>query len=146
MSVPKIETDKFDGKSDFVWRRKMKAGLVQNKIAPAICGLEEYVESWKGNIFIKMLDGVTGKLTEVRYVPNLPRNLISLSYLDSLGLSFKSKNGILHVCKGNLVMLKGFKRETLYILIGKMVCNFIALISNYYSRENYVVASKDRPH
>ncbi|KAI5671196.1 hypothetical protein M9H77_11560 [Catharanthus roseus] len=113
MSIPKIETDKFDGKSDFLmWRRKMKAGLVQNKIAPAICGLEEYVESWK----------------------------------DSFGLSFKSKNGILHVCKGNLVMLKGFKRETLYILIGKMVCNFIALISKYCSRENYVVASKDRPH
>ncbi|KAI5673634.1 hypothetical protein M9H77_13998 [Catharanthus roseus] len=33
MSVPKIETDKFHGKSYFVmWRRKMKAVLVQNKI------------------------------------------------------------------------------------------------------------------
>ncbi|KAI5681562.1 hypothetical protein M9H77_02790 [Catharanthus roseus] len=42
MSVPKIETDKFDGKSDFVmWRRKMKAVLVQNKIAPAICSPEK---------------------------------------------------------------------------------------------------------
>ncbi|KAI5669380.1 hypothetical protein M9H77_19233 [Catharanthus roseus] len=42
MSVPKIETDKFDGKSDFVmWRRKMKAVLVQNKIAPAICSHEK---------------------------------------------------------------------------------------------------------
>ncbi|KAI5677508.1 hypothetical protein M9H77_08458 [Catharanthus roseus] len=48
MSVPKIETDRFDGKSDFVmWRRKMKAVLVQNKIAPAICSPEEYPESWK---------------------------------------------------------------------------------------------------
>ncbi|KAI5675733.1 hypothetical protein M9H77_06683 [Catharanthus roseus] len=48
MSVPKIETDKFDGKSDFVmWRRKMKVVLVQNKIVPAICSPEEYPESWK---------------------------------------------------------------------------------------------------
>ncbi|KAI5649647.1 hypothetical protein M9H77_35652 [Catharanthus roseus] len=42
MSVPKIETDKFDGKSDFVkWRWKMKAILVQNKIGSAIYSLEE---------------------------------------------------------------------------------------------------------
>ncbi|KAI5659336.1 hypothetical protein M9H77_28129 [Catharanthus roseus] len=102
MSFPKIETDKFDGKFDFVmWRRKMKAILVQNKIAPTSCSPED--------------------------------------------LSFKSKNGILYVWKGNLVMLKGFKRETLYILIGKTVCNSIALISKS-SRGNYVVASEDRPH
>ncbi|KAI5659497.1 hypothetical protein M9H77_28290 [Catharanthus roseus] len=42
MSVPKIETDKFDGKSDFaMWRRKMKAVLVKNKISLAIYSPEE---------------------------------------------------------------------------------------------------------
>ncbi|KAI5675611.1 hypothetical protein M9H77_06561 [Catharanthus roseus] len=47
----KLKTDRFDGKSDFVmWRRKMKAVLVQNKIAPTICSSEEYPESWKGEI------------------------------------------------------------------------------------------------
>ncbi|KAI5663753.1 hypothetical protein M9H77_23076 [Catharanthus roseus] len=57
MSVPKIETDRFDGKSDFaMWRRKMKAGLVQNKIALAICSPEEYPESWKGEILKEKLD------------------------------------------------------------------------------------------
>ncbi|KAI5652507.1 hypothetical protein M9H77_29694 [Catharanthus roseus] len=56
MSVPKIETDKFDGKSDFVmWRRKMKAALVQNKIAPAICSPEEYPKSWKGEVLKEKL-------------------------------------------------------------------------------------------
>ncbi|KAI5681938.1 hypothetical protein M9H77_03166 [Catharanthus roseus] len=194
MSVPKIETDRFDSKSDFVmWRRKMKAVLVQNKIAPnkvdktygfdsdgnsifseVLCvslspSCTDVVDHWVldsgcsfhmspnkhwfsdfktlnqgklfmgnnqvcdikgiGSNFIKMHDGVTKKLTEVRYVPDLRRNLISLSYLDSLGLTFKSKNGILSVCKGNLVMLKGFKKETLYILLGKTVCNSTALIS-----------------
>ncbi|KAI5663192.1 hypothetical protein M9H77_22515 [Catharanthus roseus] len=53
---PKIETYRFDGKSDFVmWRRKMKAVLVQNKIAPAICSPEEYPESWKGEILKEKL-------------------------------------------------------------------------------------------
>ncbi|KAI5674136.1 hypothetical protein M9H77_14500 [Catharanthus roseus] len=48
MSLPKIETDRFDGKFYFVmWRRKMKAVLVENKIAPAICSPEKYSESWK---------------------------------------------------------------------------------------------------
>ncbi|KAI5659494.1 hypothetical protein M9H77_28287 [Catharanthus roseus] len=174
MSVPKIETDRFDGKYDFVmWRRKMKAVLVQNKIAPVLCvslspSCTDVVNHWVldsgcsfhmipnkhwfsdfkplnqgkvfmgnnkvcdikgiGNIFIKMHDGVSRKLTKVRYVPDLRQNLSSLSYLDSLGLSFKSKNGILRVCKGNLVMLKGFEKETLYILLGKTICNSTALI------------------
>ncbi|KAI5666425.1 hypothetical protein M9H77_16278 [Catharanthus roseus] len=64
MSVPKIETDRFDGKSEFVmWRRKVKAVLVQNKIAPAICSLEEYPESWKGEILKEKLGDAHSCLT-----------------------------------------------------------------------------------
>ncbi|KAI5675602.1 hypothetical protein M9H77_06552 [Catharanthus roseus] len=48
MSVPKLRLISFDGKSDFVmWQRKMKAVLVQNKIAPAICSPKECPEFWK---------------------------------------------------------------------------------------------------
>ncbi|KAI5642392.1 hypothetical protein M9H77_00181 [Catharanthus roseus] len=65
MSVPKIETDKFDGKSYFVmWRRKMKAVLVQNKIAPAICSPEEYPESWKDEVLQEKLGDAHGFLTD----------------------------------------------------------------------------------
>ncbi|KAI5666628.1 hypothetical protein M9H77_16481 [Catharanthus roseus] len=64
MSVPKIETDRFDSKSDFVmWRRKMKAVLVQNKIAPAICSPEEYPESWKDEILKEKLGDAHSCLT-----------------------------------------------------------------------------------
>ncbi|KAI5677968.1 hypothetical protein M9H77_08918 [Catharanthus roseus] len=57
MLEPKVETDKFDGKYYFVmWQRKMKAVLVQNKIAPAICSPEEYPKSWKGEILKEKLD------------------------------------------------------------------------------------------
>ncbi|KAI5668530.1 hypothetical protein M9H77_18383 [Catharanthus roseus] len=64
MSVPKIETDRFDGKSDFVmWWRKMKAILVQNKIFPAICSPKEYSESWKGEILKEKLGDAHSCLT-----------------------------------------------------------------------------------
>ncbi|KAI5648811.1 hypothetical protein M9H77_34816 [Catharanthus roseus] len=82
-----------------------------------------------GNVFIKMHDGVTRKLTEVRYVPDLRRNLISLGVFDTNDFSYKSENGIMKVCKGALVMLKGFKKDGLYHLIGKTVCEASVLVS-----------------
>ncbi|KAI5677893.1 hypothetical protein M9H77_08843 [Catharanthus roseus] len=64
MFVQKIETDKFDDKSDFVMlRRKMKAVLVQNKIAPAICSPEKYPESWKGKVLSEKLGDAHNCLT-----------------------------------------------------------------------------------
>ncbi|KAI5677403.1 hypothetical protein M9H77_08353 [Catharanthus roseus] len=74
--IPKIEIDRFDGKSDFVmWRRKMKAVLVQNKIALAICSPEEYPESWTGEILKEKL-GLTGEnllVIALKVVPNQER-------------------------------------------------------------------------
>ncbi|KAI5677252.1 hypothetical protein M9H77_08202 [Catharanthus roseus] len=64
MSVPKLETDKFDGKFDFVmWRRKIKIVLVQNKIAPAICTPDKYPESWTGEILAENLGNAHSCLT-----------------------------------------------------------------------------------
>jgi len=42
----------------------------------------------KGTMQIKMVDGTVRTLTDVRYVPKLHKNLISLSTLDSLGYSY----------------------------------------------------------
>jgi len=39
-----------------------------------------------GTIQIKMFDGIVSELKEVRYVPQLKRNLISVGALESLGL------------------------------------------------------------
>lgn len=56
MSVPKLETDKFDCKSDFVmWRRKMKTVLDQNKIERAICTPDKYPKSLTGKILAEKL-------------------------------------------------------------------------------------------
>jgi len=39
-----------------------------------------------GNILVKMFDGMVRELKDVRYVPQLKRNLISVNNLKALGL------------------------------------------------------------
>ncbi|KAG8481491.1 hypothetical protein CXB51_026341 [Gossypium anomalum] len=46
-----------------------------------------------GTIKVKMFDGVVRKLSDVRYVPELKRNLISLSTLDSKGYRYTAESG-----------------------------------------------------
>ncbi|GJY33991.1 retrovirus-related pol polyprotein from transposon TNT 1-94 [Tanacetum coccineum] len=52
-----------------------------------------------GTIRIKMHDGVVKTLTDVRHVPDLKKNLISLGVLDSKGFKYTSENGELRVSK-----------------------------------------------
>ena len=48
-----------------------------------------------GSIQIKMDDGVVKTLTDVRHIPALKRNLLSLSALDSNGCKFVGEGGVL---------------------------------------------------
>ena len=59
-----------------------------------------------GNVTIKMFDGVIRTLTNVRHVPELKKNLISLGVLDSCGHKFTGFDGTLKVSKGALVVMK----------------------------------------
>ena len=58
---------------------------------------------------IKMFDGVVKTLGDVRHVPDLKRNLILLSTLDSKGYKYTDESGVLKVSKGVLVVMKGRK-------------------------------------
>ena len=60
-----------------------------------------------GNIIIKMFDGVVRMLCDVRHVPNLRKNLISLGTLDCNGFSYKSTNRVMNVSKGVMIVMKG---------------------------------------
>ena len=71
-----------------------------------------------GSIKIKMHDGIFRTLSNVRYVPDLKKNLISLGTLDSNGYKFSAEGGVLRVTKGSLIVMKGKKVNTLYILQG----------------------------
>ena len=65
-------------------------------------------------VAINMFDGMTRTLKEVY----LKRNLISLGTLDESGYNFKIENGKLTISKGVMVVMKGQKRNDLYILKG----------------------------
>ena len=68
-----------------------------------------------GTVTILTPDGCERKLREVRYVPELKRNLVSLGMLDSASFSFKAENGVIKIVKGSVVYMRD---------IDKMDCIF----------------------
>ena len=52
-----------------------------------------------GNIRIKIFDGVLRIVCDVRHVPDLRKNLISLETLGCNGFSYKSTSGVMKVSK-----------------------------------------------
>ncbi|KAH9668177.1 hypothetical protein KPL70_021322 [Citrus sinensis] len=61
----------------------------------------------RGSIRLKMFDGMSKELRDVRHVPDLKRNLISLGMLDKIGCLVKLESGTLKVLKGSMVVMKG---------------------------------------
>lgn len=82
-----------------------------------------------GTIKIRMSDGVEITLTDVMYVPELKRNMISLGTLDAVGYTFKAFNGVLEVAKGALTVMKGTRRNGLYILRGTTILHVTTVAS-----------------
>ncbi|KAA0038009.1 Retrovirus-related Pol polyprotein from transposon TNT 1-94 [Cucumis melo var. makuwa] len=74
-----------------------------------------------GSVLIATHDGMIRMLTNVRYVPELKRNLISLDELDRSCYTIKYENGIMKVTKGSLVKLRGTLKNDLYVLEGNAV-------------------------
>jgi hypothetical protein len=58
---------------------------------------------------VTMFDGMVITLCDVRHVPDVENNLISLGTLDFNEFSYKSEGKIMKVVKGAMVVLKGEK-------------------------------------
>jgi hypothetical protein len=86
---------------------------MRNNVACKIIGI--------GIIKIKIHDGIVRTLTNVRNIPDLKKNLISLGTLDFLGYKYFGKGGVIWVNKGSLVIMKGNKVDGLYFLQGSTV-------------------------
>jgi hypothetical protein len=71
-----------------------------------------------GSIRIKMFDGIVRELIDVRYVPELKSNFISLGVLDSCGYKYTGQGGALTLSKGSLVVMKETKVDNLYKMEG----------------------------
>jgi hypothetical protein len=70
-----------------------------------------------GSVQIKAHDGMTRTLQNVRYIPGVSRNLISLGTLDAEGFKYSGSSGVLKVSKGSLVCLVGdMNSAKLYVL------------------------------
>jgi hypothetical protein len=63
------------------------------------------------SIRIRMFDGVVTTLCDVRHVPEVEKNLISLGTLDSNSFSYKSGGGVMKVVKGAMIVMKGEKNS-----------------------------------
>ncbi|CAL2233266.1 unnamed protein product [Prunus armeniaca] len=59
-----------------------------------------------GKIHLKMHDGIVRELSDVRYVPDMKKNLISLGTLESKGLKITMEGGVLKVVYETLVVMK----------------------------------------
>ena len=69
-----------------------------------------------GDVDLKTSIGTTWTLKDVRVIPNLRRKLISVGKLDDEGLNVHFGGGQWKVIKGNLVIAKGKKKGTLYMV------------------------------
>lgn len=77
-----------------------------------------------------MHDGADRILEQMRYVPELKRNLISLGTLESNGYAFKSDNGNLKVPRGSLVVMRAVRKNSLYTLLGNTVVGGSSNVEN----------------
>ncbi|KAG8489614.1 hypothetical protein CXB51_017589 [Gossypium anomalum] len=90
-----------------------------------------------GTIKVKMFDGVVRTLSDVRHVPELKKNLISLSALDSKGYRYTAKSGVLNISKGPLVVMKGQRKTVkLYVLQGFNITGDAAVASSSLSDDD----------
>jgi hypothetical protein len=60
-----------------------------------------------GTIQIKFHDGKIRRLTGVRYILDLSKNLISLGFLKDKGCKFQSEGGVIRIFKEALSIMKG---------------------------------------
>lgn len=97
----------------FLSLKEMSSGKVQmvNNSVSKIKGI--------GLVRFDNQDGTTFFLYDVRFMPEISRNLISLGSLKDKDCKFKGSNGVLKVIKGCIVFMKGIRRQSLYILQGE---------------------------
>jgi len=73
------------------------------------------------NICMRMFDGQVQTLTNVRHVPNLKKNFLSLGALETRGYKFSGADGGIKITKGFMTILKEERTTDLYNLTGSII-------------------------
>lgn len=81
-----------------------------------------------GSIRLKLQNGSEKLLTEVRYIPDIKRNLISLGVLEQKGCSFLSSGGVMKIMRGSEVVMEARRKHSLYYLAAEAICNDLHLV------------------
>ena len=90
-----------------------------------------------GTVRIKMFDAIVHALGDVIHIPDLERNLISLSTLDAKGYKYTGEGGVLKISKGALVVMKGHQKTAmLYVLQASIVTRDAAVTSCSLSEDD----------
>ena len=79
----------------------------------------------RGDINIKTSNGSVWTLNNVRHIPTLKRNLISIGQLDDDGHYTTFGDGHWKVMKGNLVVARGKKQRSLYMIANKDMISIV---------------------
>ena len=83
-----------------------------------------------GSIMIRMFDGVIRTITDVRYVPDLRRSLISVGALSRLGLKIVVEGEKMKISKGSMIVMRGVRAGNLYLLKGTTVIGESASVTS----------------
>ena len=67
-----------------------------------------------GSVRVKIADGIVRTLRNVRHIPDMKKNLISLGALDSNGCRCILEKGVLRVIVGAQMVMKSKNWESLY--------------------------------
>ena len=75
-----------------------------------------------GSVKIRMFDGVIRTLQNVRYIPDMRKNLISLGELDARGYGLVVNEGRMSVSMGEKIVIEAVRqRKNLFVLKGSTV-------------------------
>ena len=107
-------------------KREGKVRLGDNRVIAVVGG---------GEVRVRLDDG-TERIFQAWHVPELGRNLISLSALDNQGYKFSGEGGFLKVTKGSMVVMKGKLQGGIYILLGSTVIGTVAVLSSERSYDD----------
>ncbi|KAH0743926.1 hypothetical protein KY290_031919 [Solanum tuberosum] len=80
-----------------------------------------------------MHDGVVRTFTDVIYVPDLKKNLISLGTLESLGCKYTGEGELMKISIGALVIVKAHRSGTLYTLLGSTITCAVTVSTQFDS-------------
>jgi hypothetical protein len=93
----------------------------------------------RGTIKVRMFDKIVKILTNVKYVPDLKKNLISLGTLDSLGYGYLAKNRVIKMTKGAMMIMKGNKIGNLYKLLEDTVTGGAAMSTSAKPSDDNII-------